>query len=245
MIERGKMIELLSEAPFGREMLRGCDILDIDVIYNQDCMEGMKNIPDKSIDMIVTDPPYGISYQSSNRVKTKQFNVLRNDDNDMRLAAYGKFYRVLKQDAVAIVFASWKNMAKDYTELTKYFSVKNCIVWWKRGGGLGDLRHTLSTDYEVAFVCHKGKCAIRGKREGSVWDVRKVNPNKMIHPTQKPVELMERLILKFSDAGATVLDPFAGSGSTLIAARNVNRHYIGFELDEQYYKIARDRLQNN
>ena len=113
----------------------------------------------------------------------------------------------------------------------------------KKVGGLGDLKHSLSTDYEIAIVCHKGKCPIRGKRDGSVWQVAKVNPNKMQHPTQKPTELFERLIEKFSDECDIVFDGFMGSGTTAIACINTNRNYIGFELDKQYYDIANQRIE--
>ena len=216
--------------------------MELDVIYNEDCLEGMKRIPDGSIDMIVTDPPYGIKYQSNFRTKTPKFNMLKNDDNDIRFIAYSEFERLLKPNSVCIVFASWKNLVHDYIELKKYFDIKNIIVWWKHGGGLGDLKHTLSTDYELAIVCHKGKAKIRGKRIGSVWEENKVSPNKMSHPTQKPEKLLERLICKWSDEGDIIFDPFLGSGTTAVAAVNTKRHYIGFELDEKYFDIACKRL---
>lgn len=72
-----------------------------------------------------------------------------------------------------------------------------------------------------------------------------MNPNKMQHPTQKPTELIERLIKKFSDEGDIVLDPFLGSGTTAMACINTNRNYIGFELDENYYNIAINRIKES
>ena len=113
------------------------------------------------------------------------------------------------------------------------------------GGGIGDLKHTLITDYELAIVCHKGKCKLRGKREGSVWSCRKVNPSKMLHATQKPLDLLTHMIEKYTDRNAVVFDPFMGSGSTCVAAVNSGRHYIGFEIDEKYFEIARKRLDEN
>lgn len=210
-----------------------------------DCIELMKELPDESIDLIVTDAPYGVKYQSNYRVKTEKFEVLMNDDNDIRFLAYEEFKRILKDNSVLVAFASWKNMHKDMHELEKLFDIKNVIVWWKHGGGLGDLKHTLLTDYEVAIVCHKGKCKIRGKREGSVWECNKVNPNKMIHPTQKPVDLIKRIIEKFSDEGQVVLDAFMGSGTTGVACMEINRDFIGIELDEKYFEIAKERLNQN
>lgn len=209
---------------------------------NGDCLQYMANMDDGSVDVIVTDPPYGVSYQSNKRTKSEKFAVLKNDDNDMRFIAYKEFYRLLKNDSVCIVFASWKNVAKDIAVLEKMFDIKNIIVWHKRGGGIGDLKHTLYTDYELAVVCHKGKCKIRGKREGSVWDVTKVHPSKMLHPTQKPVQLISKLIEKYSDENDLIFDPFAGSGTTALACMETNRKYLCIELDKKYFNIALDRL---
>ena len=219
------------------------EMIELNKIYNEDCVEGMKRIPDGSVDLVLTDPPYGIKYKSNMRTTSPKFEVLANDNNSTRFMVYPEMYRALKDNSVAIVFASWKNYAEDYIELSKYFDIKNVIVWWKHGGGIGDLKHTLLTDYEIAIVCHKGKCKIRGKRCGSVWECNKVNPNKMLHPTQKPEKLLEELIEKYSDSGATVLDCFMGSGTTAIACINTNRNYIGFELDKHYCDIANERIQ--
>jgi site-specific DNA-methyltransferase (adenine-specific) len=220
-------------------------MIELNRIYNEDCLEGMKRIPDKSIDMILTDPPYGIKYKSNYRSKTRKFKMLENDDNDIRFEAYSEFLRILKDDSVCVVFASWKNIAYDIIELQKYFDIKNILVWWKHGGGMGDLKYSLSTDYEFAIICHNGKCKIRGKRDGSVWECTKLNPNKMVHPTQKPEDLIERIIEKWSDESDVILDPFLGSGTTVVACLNTNRQYIGFELDKDYYNIANERIKSH
>lgn len=212
-------------------------------LYNGDCLELFSSIPDNSVDMVLTYPPYGINYYSNYRVKSDKFDFLKNDNNDSRFLAYKELERVLKPDCVCIVFASWKNYHKDFLELDKLFDIKNVIVWWKHGGGIGDLKHTLVTDYELAIVCHKGKCKIRGKREGSVWECNKVNSNKMIHPTQKPLGIVERLIEKFSDEGDTILDCFMGSGTTGVACVNTNRNFIGIELDKKYFDVAQQRIK--
>lgn len=209
-----------------------------------DCLELMKDIPDKSIDMVLTDPPYGIKYKSNMRTKSPKFEMIANDNNSARFLVYPEMYRVLKDDSAAIVFASWKNYAEDYIELSKCFDIKNVIVWWKHGGGIGDLKHTLLTDYEIAIICHKGKCKIRGKRIGSVWECNKVNPNKMLHPTQKPEKLLEELIEKYSDSDETVLDCFMGSGSTGVACINTNRSFIGIEKEAKYFDIACRRIED-
>ena len=212
-------------------------------IIQGDCLEVMEGFADKSFDLVLTDPPYGIDYQSNMRVVSKQFAKLENDNNSSRFEAYKEIWRVLKDDTVAIVFCSFKNYADDFNELAKLFDIKNCIVWDKGGGGIGDLTHSLLTDYELAIIAHKGQCTIRGKRDGSVWSEGKVNPNTMVHPTEKPVPLLMRMINKFSDADAKILDPFLGSGTTLVACKQLNRNGVGVEISAEYCEIARQRLQ--
>lgn len=210
-----------------------------------DCLEILKTIPDKSVDLVLTDPPYGINYQSNMRKMSKKFDKLENDNNNSRFDVYKEFYRVLKDNCVAICFCSFKNYADDYNELKKYFDIKNCIIWDKGGGGIGDLVHSLSTDYEMAIIAHKGLCPIRGKRYGSIWQSNKVNPNTMFHPTEKPVDLMKRLIQSFSDNEQVVLDSYLGGGSTAIAAKALKRNFIGIEISPEYCEIARQRLRQD
>jgi len=215
----------------------------INKIHCADCLEFMKDIPDKSIDLVLTDPPYGIDYQSNMRTKSVKFDKLENDDNEFRFKAYKEFNRVLKNDTVAIVFCSFKNYAYDYIELEKYFSIKNAIIWYKGGGGIGDLKHSLLTDYEIGLVCHNGKLEIKGKREGSVWKINKVPPAQMFHPTEKPLFLLRKFLLQFSNEGDLILDPFLGSGSTTRACKDLHRNYIGIEISPKYYEIAEERLR--
>ena len=217
----------------------------INKVIQGDCLEVIKNIPDNSIDLIVTDPPYGIDYQSNMRVMSEKFDKIANDNNDARFPVYDEMHRVLKDNSVMIAFCSFKNYADDYKYIEKLFDIKNCIVWFKGGGGIGDLSHSLSTDYELAIVGHKGQCELRGKRHGSVWKSNKVNPNIMLHPTQKPEDIIAKMIDTFSDQEAIVLDPFLGSGTTAVAAKQLGRNFIGIELSEKYCEIANQRLRQD
>lgn len=217
-----------------------------DLINKINCMDAMdllKQIPDKSVDLVLTDPPYGIDYQSNMRVMSEKFKKLENDDNEFRFKTYKEFLRVMKDDTVAIVFCSFKNYAYDYIELEKYFDIKNAIIWFKGGGGIGDLKHSLLTDYEIGLVCHKGKKQINGKREGSVWKINKVPPEQMFHPTEKPYDLLQKFLLQFSKKDDLVLDPFMGSWTTAVACQNLKRNFIGCEKDEQYCMIGCERLR--
>ncbi len=213
-------------------------------VINCDCLDLMKKMPDRSVDLILTDPPYGIDYQSNMRVMSKKFNKLDNDNNEMRFDAYKEFFRLLEDNCVAVCFCSFKNFADDFNELKKYFDIKNCIIWYKGGGGIGDLKHSLITDYEIAIIAHKGNFEIKQKRIGSVWQEGKVNPNFMEHPTQKPISIIQKLVKYFSKETDIVFDPFLGSGTTALACEMLGRRWIGCELEEKYCKIADERVKN-
>jgi site-specific DNA-methyltransferase (adenine-specific) len=211
-------------------------------IYNGDCLEVMKELPDNSIDCVITDPPYGINYLSNMRVKSEKFELLVNDDSNFRFKLYELMFFKMKINSAALIFCSFKNYPEDYNELKKYFDIKNIVVWFKPGGGIGDLEHSLSTDYELVVVAHKGKCTIKSKRIGSVWKINKVNPNSMVHPTQKPAPLINELLKCFTSIDDTILDPFLGSGTTARACKDLGRKCIGIEINKKYCDIAIKRL---
>ena len=210
------------------------------MIYNADCREILPHLP--KVDLVLTDPPYGINYQSNMRTASERFDVIANDDNDIRFDIYSQIFDLMNPNTCGIFFCSFKNYAYDFIELKKKFDIKNCIVWNKGGGGIGDLEHSLLTDYELAIVAHKGLAPIFGKRDGSVWDTGKVFPGHMVHPTEKPVGLLIKAIKKFCPYDGVILDPFMGSGTTLRAAKDLGRKAIGIEIEEKYCEIAVKRL---
>ena len=208
-----------------------------------DCLDVMKDWPDGCVDLVLTDPPYGIDYQSNMRVVSTKFAKLENDNNDSRLVCYRDMYRLMKANTVAVAFCSYKNYAVDYAVLESLFDIKNAIIWFKGGGGIGDLDHSLSTDYEIVLICHKGRKKINGKRIGSVWHIPKVDPLKMVHPTEKPALLLQRLIKYYSNPDDLIFDPYIGSGTTCVAAKMLGRRYIGIDISPEYCQIAKDRLR--
>ncbi len=94
----------------------------------------------------------------------------------------------------------------------------------------------------MAIVAHKGLCPIRGKRYGSVWQSNKCNPNAQEHPTEKPIDIIKKMVLSFSDENNLVLDSYLGSGTTAIAAKHLHRKFIGIEISPKYCEISRQRL---
>ena len=222
--------------------------MELNRIYNEDCLEGMKDIPDSSIDLIVTDPPYLINYKTGGRKdKEHRFTkVILNDDNEDLIKDYIKeCYRILKDDTAMYMFCSAAKVDFFKTELEKYFAMKNMIIWEKDNHTAGDLESAFGRKYEIVFLVNKGIKKFNGKRLGDVWKFKRVLGDKQVHQNQKPIELIEQCIEKHSDENDIIFDGFMGSGTTAVAALNTNRQYIGFELDEYYYNVAMKRLNNH
>ena len=192
----------------------------------------------KKADMVFTDPPYGVSYQSNMRTQTAKFDVLKNDDIFItdwihNLPIYSRGF--------VFVWTSWK-VIKEWIEfLQPLGEMTNMIIWNKGGGGLGDLKGTFSSDFEVALVYNRD-AEIKGKRLGSVWSIGKDGASTYLHPTQKPVELAAMAIENILDKNKIVLDLFLGSGSTMVAAHQLNRKCYGMELDPKYCQVIIDRM---
>lgn len=204
-----------------------------------DCLERMKETPDSSVDMILTDPPYGMKFQSNHR--NEKYNKIKNDKDLSWLDVWvDELFRVAADNTAHYVFCSFHNIDKFKQALEQKFKIKNMLVWEKNNTSMGDLKSDFAPKYEMVIFIQKGRRFINGKRDPNILKFNRTG-NKL-HPTQKPVDLLEYLLTKFSDEGATILDPFMGSGSTGVACKNLNRKFIGIELDENYFKIAQDRI---
>lgn len=211
-------------------------------IKQGDCLELMKEIPDKSIDLILTDPPYGMNFQSNFR--KEKYKKINNDENLLWIDDFLKeSYRVLKDNTCIYIFCSWHNVDIFKKNIEKYFKIKNIIIWVKNNTSMGDLKGSYAPKYEMIIFAHKGRRLMNGFRYPDVIEAKRTN-NKL-HPTQKPIELLEKFIMASSNENDIVLDPFTGSGSTGVACQNTNRNFIGFELDEKYFEIAKERLGLN
>ena len=192
----------------------------------------------KIADMVNTDPPYGVSYQSNMRTKSDKFDILANDDVFLDIAP------VIEACSTGWVFVwtSWKVLTTWITMFEGFGYPTNQVIWSKGGGGIGDLKKTFSSDYETALVWHRG-AELTGKRIGSVWKVNKDGAATYKHPTQKPVALAEEAIDKTTMRGNAVLDLFGGSGSTLIACEKIDRVNYSMELDPQYCDVIIKRWE--
>jgi site-specific DNA-methyltransferase (adenine-specific) len=192
----------------------------------------LKLMQNTKADLVLTDPPYGISYQSNMRTESKQFDVLLNDNVFLDIApVIDKF-----SNGFIFVWTSWKVVTKWIEKLSLFGYPSNVIVWDKGGGYIGDLKKTFGDDYEIALVWHRGN-ELTNKRIGSVWSINKDSVTEYAHPTQKPVSLSAQAITHTTNAKNTVLDLFGGSGSTLIACEQTDRTCFMMELDPKYVDV--------
>jgi site-specific DNA-methyltransferase (adenine-specific) len=230
-------------------------------LYWGDCLDIMKELPDESVDLVVTDPPYGINFKSNHRkgMKSKEFEHLKNDNNlEWFIDFYKESLRLLKKDSYFYSFFrfdAYFDIAELFGKIVKPTSV---LIWNKMDYGMGDLSDW-SLSYEIVLVYKKGKPKLRNyrKRPNGMLNFHKVqsfackenkpsgdkNQDFMIHPTQKPIHLIEELVRYSSNNNDIVLDCFAGGGNTLIACENLNRRWIGIELEQKYCDITVNRLK--
>ena len=204
-------------------------------------------MPDKCVDLIVSDPPYLINYESNHRKdKTHEFcSPIQNDSNPQIIVDYlRECYRIMKPDTACYVFCSSKTLEFfKKTAQEARFNVKNTIIWVKNNWTAGDLKAQFGQQYEPCLLLNKGRAFINGKRLSDVWMFDRVTGPKQVHQNQKPVELIEQCIEKHSQPGDTVFDGFMGSGTTAVAARNMGRRFIGFEIEPKYFDIITGRLE--
>ena len=214
-------------------------------IYHGDCREVLPYVADGSIDLLVTDPPYGMAFGGFRGVDA---NVSADGARQgIRLVrqALQECADAMSADAHYLVFCHWESWPDFYDAASPFFAVKNALIWHKDRGGMGDTDLEYARDYEVVLYGIKGRGRpISGKRDGAViTGFPPVRSQSREHPTQKPVALLSYLVAKHSPNNGTVLDPFMGSGTTLRAAMDLGRQAIGIEIEERYCEIAAKRLE--
>jgi site-specific DNA-methyltransferase (adenine-specific) len=214
-------------------------------VVNGDCISVMKNLPDKCIDLIVTDPPYLISYKTNYRNdKMHEFTTeIANDDNPELIKEYIKeCFRILKDNSAMYMFCSTTKIDFFKQELEKYFTIKNQIIWVKNNWTAGDLEAAFGRQYEICFLVNKGRKKFNGKRLTDIWYFDRIVGKNQVHQNQKPVDLIQRCIEKHSNVGDIIFDGFGGSGTTAVAAVSLKRNFIIIEYEEKYCNIISERL---
>ena len=211
-----------------------------------DCLEVMKSLADNSVDAIITDPPYGMAFQSNRRVVKDKFKKIQNDNQLEWLPIFmEECFRLLKNDTAIYMFCSWHHIDKFKIEFEKHFQLKNILVWNKNNHGSGDLKGSYAPKHEFILYGHKGRSIFRNKRLPDVLDYPKISSNKLLHPTEKNIDMLKIFIANNTDVNQLVLDPFMGSGTTGVACKNLGRNFIGIELDEIYFNTAKKRIETD
>ncbi len=208
-------------------------LLEINKIYNQDCIIGLKKLKDNFVDCIIIDPPYGINYHSGYYKSGNPHKPTQNDDT--LFVPLDELWRVLKPTGAMFVFYSHKVPLIDKR-------VKNVIIWVKNNWTAGDLYKDFGNQYECIAYMPKEEFKLHSKRYSNIWKFDRISANNLLHPTQKPESIIRRLIETATNKGDLVLDCFMGSGTTAISCKQMDRNFIGFETDKTYVDIAERRL---
>jgi site-specific DNA-methyltransferase (adenine-specific) len=203
-------------------------------IIHGDCLDVLPTLAPASANFVLTDPPYITRYRS------RDGRGVLNDDNDAWLKpAFAELHRVLEPGSFCVSFYGWPHADRFITAFRAAgFRIVGHIAFPKR---YTSAQKYLRYQHECAYLLAKGFPRQPEYTIGDVIDWT-YSGNKL-HPTQKPLSVLLPLIETFSAAGGLVLDPFAGSGSSLLAARQLGRSYLGIELDAGYHAIATRRLE--
>jgi DNA modification methylase len=222
-------------------------MLKINEVYNMDCMEAIKLLDDNSIDLVVMDPPYLLNLN-----KIKNTSSINNYANELMGLKDGFDLKVLdmlipKMKKINMYIYCSKRQVKD---LIEYFINKDCnyeiLTWHKQNPSpLINNNYLPDTEY-VIFAREKGVKlygSYHTKRKYYISGVNQIDKKKYKHPTIKPLPFIENHIINSSKEGELILDCYCGSGTTLVGAIETNRNFIGFEIDKNYYEIAKQRVE--
>jgi DNA modification methylase len=198
-----------------------------------DCVDVMAHMPQQCVDFVLTDPPYLVNYRD------RSGRRVANDDNDAWLRpAFRQIHRVLKPNCLALSFYGWDKADIFITAWRAAgFEIVGHVVFRKN---YASRTRYLGYRHESAYLLSKGRPPLPATPVPDVLDFP--YSGNRLHPTQKPVEPLKTLIGAFTHPGAVVTDPFCGSGSTLVAARQMGRRFIGIDLDPAHHRTARQRL---
>lgn len=227
--------------------------MEIDKIYNTDCLVGMKDIPNESIDLIVTDPPYRVTSKGTSGTMSGYWtNEITNHgkifkNNDIDIADYiDEFYRILKDRSHCYIMCNNLNLPHFFEVISKStFNFVKLLVWDKCSKICG--RYYMGQVEHIFLLRKGGDKPINYCGTSDILSF-KIKRDKYIgggniHDSQKPIELFQTMIENSSQEGETILDPFIGSGTCAIACTRSNRRYLGYELDKKYYDIACKRIK--
>lgn len=260
--------------------------MNLNIVINQDCIEGMKTLEDNTVDLIIADPPYNLSkggeWKWDNSVKLAgmggNWNKVMESWDNMSLSEYFAFtitwlteaQRILKPTGSMWIFGTYHNIGiiNVVCQLLN-IEIINEVIWYKRNAFPNLSGRRLTASHETILWCNKGgkkreyyfdydyskngnfdydSLKQPGKQMRTVWDISNNKEKRELeygkHPTQKPLRILKRMIQLSSREGDIMLTPFSGAGSECVAAKELGRNYIGYEIDPQYVDITHKRLEN-
>ena len=195
----------------------------INKIINADCLDILKQLPDKCIDLVLTDPPYGIDVSKS---------VYKNADWDKSIPKKEIFEEIFRVSKNQIIFGG--------NYFVEYLHNSNCWIVWDKLNGTNDF-----ADCELAWTSFNSAVRKYEFLWNGMLQQNMKNKEKRIHPTQKPADLFGMILRDYSKENDLILDPFSGSGTTAIASHNLKRRFICIEKDFDYWKASVKRLKEH
>ena len=212
------------------------------VIVHADSREFLASYNGPKFDLLLSDPPYGMDFKSGWSDKDKIANDKIEDTVQLFESVLAESVKHLKEDAHFYLFGSIDYVGELRPIIEKYLTLKNILIWDRKVIGMGDLK-TYGKSFDVVyFGVNKKWRDLNGTRDRDLLSFYRCEPGKMVHPTEKPIDLLEYLIKKSTSEGDLILEPFAGGGSTLVAAKNTNRKCTGIEIEGKYVELIKSRI---
>ena len=233
----------------------GTGRFSLDQLYPGDSLSLMGGLPDRAVDLVITDPPFAIDFRAArnnyhrtgSRVMEGYREIAPEDYLAFSREWMGQAFRVLRPTGSLYVFSGWNRLRDVLQALDETgFSTINHLIW-KYQFGVFTRKRYVTSHYHILFAVKDPKKYTFNKAEHYPEDVWVVNreywTGKLKTPTKLPRELVKKILRFSSNPGDIVLDPFIGSGTVAVAAREMERHYLGFEIVEEYLELARERLE--
>jgi site-specific DNA-methyltransferase (adenine-specific) len=226
-----------------KEIIKQVEAIEISNVFNGDSINFIDKI-DFKVKCVITDPPYGMNYISNRRTASEKDKGISNDENlDLAIETvnkvFSKLYNKMEENSALFCFIGWKQ-EKYFIELIEDigFEVKNVLIWNKNNHGTGDLIYSFAPKHERIIYATKGKVKLNYRHP----DVLEGSDIRTSHPTSKPIDLLKKLIESTTMQNDIIVDPFAGHGSTGIAAKELNRNYWLCELDYENYCMIKNNI---
>ena len=212
-------------------------------LYHGDCMDVLRKMPDSSVDLIATDPPYGVDYQSAWRTDAARRHKRIANDKQPFVWWLKDAARILRDGGGMLCFCRW-DVSHAFRSAIEWsgLKIRAEVIWDRMAHGMGDPASCPGPQHDTAWYATKGRRVWHDTRPKSVVRAMRVSGTKLTHPNEKPLELMSQLIGDYAAPDDVVLDCFAGSGATLEACQRLGRNAIGIEMDDKYFTQARERV---